>query len=123
MALFSSYPTFADNLHHAPEHFFNRKLCGVYDDGVVRDAQRRVVARGVAPVALVDVGERILERLRAFARALLVESAARALFGHSREEELHVRRGEDDRADVATVEDAAAPLAHLALATHNVATH
>src|ERR1043166_1418394 len=113
----------AGDLKHAREGLFDGKLGGVYTDGVGGCAQRRVVARGVAAVALVDVCERLLEALRARARSLLVEAAARALFGGRGEEELHVRRGEDDGADVAPVEDDAARPPHLALAANRSEEH
>ncbi len=66
----------------------------------------------------------VASKSRAASRALLVEPAAGARLGGGREEELHVGRGEDDRADVAPVEHDAPPArAHLALAAHEVAAH
>ena len=41
----------ADGLEHAFEDLFDGEFGGVDDDGVVGDAERRVVARGVALVA------------------------------------------------------------------------
>src|SRR5437762_1988298 len=53
----------------------------------------------------------------------MTTASSAALFRDGGEEELHDRRGEDNRAYVATVEDAAARRAHLALAAHELAPH
>src|ERR1051325_2183420 len=89
---------------HTQSYFSDGKVCRVYDDGVVRDGERRVLACGIALVARRYVRESFLEGHVALAQSLFLEAARGTLLRLSGQKEFEVGVGEDDRAYVTTVE-------------------
>ena len=84
--------------------------------GVFRRLEGRRGARGIDLVALLDVGKNLLVVRRTHVTLLvLLDAASRTLLRACREEHLHRRLGEDDRADVAALDHVVARAADALL--------
>src|SRR5207248_2943668 len=103
----------------AIDHCFEVEAGGVHQDRVRRRLQRRDGPLGVVLVAAALVGEHLLQRDGQALFRQLVMPPPRARLVTRGEEELHLRVGKDDGADVAPLEDGAARRvqAELALET------
>src|ERR1043166_26649 len=97
-----------DLFHNSLHDFIDGHSGRVDRDRVIGLTQRRVLALPVAPVALLHLRDRLFQS-DPFAIAFeLGETPSRALFGSSRQKNLDLGAGKNDRADIAALRDNAA---------------
>ena len=96
-----------DRGKHLLEHFGEVEFARVDDDRVVGDRERRILARNVPLVALVDLGQRLFVCADAALGCVLCKASAGPGLGFSGEKKFDVSIRKNDAADIAALEHTA----------------